>query len=98
VSRGPTIVLTLVGLLLLAAGCAVTFAMGSGSRSTTRGEEFQDLVGGLGGGPATDLSVCEFRFDPRLDFDCSLDVGVAPAAKSFCACHGCTIETGPVSD
>ena len=55
-------------------------------RSAT--ESFQKLVGGLGFGPALDLSDCAFGFDPRLDGSCSASVGPLPGAGCFCGRHG----------
>ena len=44
---------------------------------------FQELVGGLGFGPALDLSRCEFSFDPRLCPGCPADLGPVPAGRCF---------------
>ena len=54
-------------------------------------EEFQRLVRGLGFGPATDLSRCEFSFDPRLSGNCSQDLGPIPGGVYFCPHHACSI-------
>jgi hypothetical protein len=47
-----------------------------------RAESFQRLVGGLGFGPALDLSDCASDFDPRLEGSCAMDYG--PIAGGAC--------------
>ena len=54
-------------------------------------EELQQLVGGLGCGPAVDLSRCAFSFDPRLCPDCPLNHAPVPGGVYFCSQHGCSI-------
>jgi hypothetical protein len=54
-------------------------------------EEFQCLVGGLGLGPAVDLSRCGFSFDPRLCPDCPLNHEPVPGGIYFCPQHACSI-------
>jgi len=54
-------------------------------------EELQRLLGGLGCGPAVDLSRCAFSFDPRLCEDCPLNHGPIPGAIYFCPQHACSI-------
>jgi hypothetical protein len=56
-----------------------------------RNEEFQRLVGGLGLGPAVDLSRCAFSFDPRLCPDCPLNREPVPGGVYFCPQHACSI-------
>jgi hypothetical protein len=89
-NRGAAILLTVTCVLVVVAGLSVALA----DRPTARSSEFQQLVGGLGGGPALDLWSCPNGFDPCLEADCSLDVGPIPGGKVFCSCHGCTLETG----
>lgn len=48
----------------------------------THAESFQRLVGGLGFGPALDLSNCVSDFDPRLEGTCTMDYG--PIAGGAC--------------
>ncbi len=50
-------------------------------------EAFQRLLGGLGFGPALDLSDCPFGFDPRLDGSCSEDYAPLPGCTCFCPRH-----------
>lgn len=54
-------------------------------------EEFQRTLGGLGCGPAVDLSHCCFSFDPRLCEDCSLNHDPVPGSVYFCRQHACSI-------
>lgn len=54
-------------------------------------EDFQRLVGGLGFGPALDLSVCAFGFDPRLQGTCSAEHGCIPGGSCFCPLHSGSI-------
>jgi hypothetical protein len=71
--RGPTILFAAV--LTLVAGAAVVVVDGAGvdPRDVERGRAFQSAVGGLGFGPALDLSGSERAFDPR--------VGNVPSAR-----------------
>src|SRR5437899_3005941 len=85
-SRGNGLLLVL--LLLAAAACAALAAEGrAGPRRQARAEEFQRLVGGLGFGPALDLSGCAFGLDPRLDGSCSEERGPVPGGACFCPRH-----------
>jgi hypothetical protein len=81
-SRGSGLLLVL--LLLAGASAAVLVA---GDRRTPDSERFQRLVGGLGFGPALDLSGCAFGLDPRLDGSCSEESGPVPAGACFCPRH-----------
>jgi hypothetical protein len=56
-----------------------------------RSEEFQRLVGGMGLGPAVDLSRCGFSFDPRLCPECPLNHEPVPGGVYFCPQHACSI-------
>ncbi len=79
----------LVTTAALAAGAGVALAVaGPDPAATRRAAEFHQLVGGLGGGPATDVSRCEAAFDPRLDQTCTLGGGPVPGGEFFCPYHG----------
>jgi hypothetical protein len=84
--------LLLVLLLLVAASGAVLGYEGLVQRYRQgRAEEFQHLVGGLGFGPALDLSGCAFGFDPRLDGSCSEECGPIPGGACFCPRHASSV-------
>jgi hypothetical protein len=53
--------------------------------------EFQRLVGGLGFGPALDMSQCPFCFDPRLAVACQHEFSPIPGGYYFCPQHACSL-------
>jgi hypothetical protein len=75
-------------ILLVGATAGVLIAE---NRRPRHGEQFQHLVGGLGFGPALDLSDCAFAFDPRLDGACEQDRGPIPGGACFCPRHAGSI-------
>jgi len=81
------------GLLFLTIGAAAALAVGDWSNQVrqARGREFQQLVGGLGTGPAVSLSGCGFSFDARLSAGCQFDLEPIPGGVYFCPEHGCSI-------
>jgi hypothetical protein len=83
----------LAGILLLATSAGVILAVENlrGNDRAERAQEFQRLVGGLGLGPAVDLSGCPCSFDPRLCHRCSADLGPIPGGGWFCPQHACSI-------
>ncbi len=91
----------LIAVLVGVAGLLVV-ADGLWAEPDDRAREFQHLVGGLGFGPALDLSRCAFSLDPRLCPDCSQNHGPIPGGIYFCPHHACSIlycpplgEVGP---
>jgi hypothetical protein len=90
-STAPTILLA--AILTVTATAAVQLLIEA--RSEYPQEEsavsFQRLVGGLGFGPALDLSQCPCTFDPRLEAACGLDLEPVPAGGCFCPQHGTSI-------
>jgi hypothetical protein len=90
-SRSPAILVALTFGLVAAA--AVVLVADNLSRTGRIGqvEEYQRLVGGLGLGPAVDLTRCAFRFDPRLCPTCPEDQGPVAGGSWFCPCQGCSI-------
>jgi len=64
-------------------------------RRAARAEEFQRLVGGLGFGPALDLSRCPNSFDPRLDDGCGDDDGPIAGGARYCPHQGGAIFSYP---
>src|SRR5581483_10993737 len=80
--------LVLVLFLLAGASGAVLTAEGRPRpEQAARSAAFQRLVGGLGFGPALDLSPCPFGFDPRLDGACAAECGPVPGGACFCPRH-----------
>jgi hypothetical protein len=86
-SRGSGVLLAGIGALALAAGAMLAIGARHSAAEAGRGRAFQGLVGGLGFGPALDLSRCAFSFDPRLCPACSQEVGPVPGGKAFCPHH-----------
>jgi hypothetical protein len=79
-------------LLLVGASTAVLIVENRPQRlRDDRAEQFQHLVGGLGFGPAMDLSSCAFAFDPRLDSGCRQEDGPIPGGSCFCPRHAGSI-------
>lgn len=85
--RGRATVLGALGGLAGAAVVALAGA-GPGPAAPARAARFQQVVGGLGGGPALDLSRCAAAFDPRLGPRCSPDGGPVPGGRFLCPYHG----------
>jgi hypothetical protein len=85
-SRGSALLVVLL-LLTASAGAVLLAEDRAGRRRAAHAEPFQRLVGGLGFGPALDLSGCAFGLDPRLDGSCSEDCGPVPGGSCFCPRH-----------
>jgi hypothetical protein len=87
----------LVSLLFLvsAAGAILWAETGKQRDQEARAEAFQRLVGGVGFGPALDLSGCAFSFDPRLDRSCSADSGPISGGACFCPRHAGSLFSYP---
>ena len=92
---GRALLFALLVALTIAAGAVLVFGARPSSGERERAQEFQRLVGGLGFGPARDLSRCEFSFDPRLGPACTEDTGSIPGGRAFCPYHACTIFDYP---
>ena len=88
-SRGRVLLLLLV--LLAGAAGAVLAAENLARPGPERDEPFQRLVGGVGFGPALDLSGCAFSFDPRLDGACAEECGPIPGGGYFCPRHAMSV-------
>lgn len=56
-----------------------------------RSREFQQMLGGLGFGPAIDLSRCTLAFDPRLGPMCESQFGPIPGGGFVCPHHACSV-------
>jgi hypothetical protein len=67
---------------------AIVLAADPGTRADRpTGRSFQQLVGGLGGGPAVDLAGCPAGLDSRLDGRCSAGLGPVPGGSCWCGRH-----------
>ena len=95
--RAASLVLLLL-LLTVAAVAVLAVEERAAQRQQVRAEQFQRLVGGLGFGPATDLSGCAFAFDPRLDGRCSREHGPIPGGGCFCPWHAGSLLCYPPLD
>jgi hypothetical protein len=89
--KAPGILFSLILTLVVAAGLVLGFGSRPSARARAHSEEFQQLVGGLGLGPAADLSRCPFSFDPRLCPDCAQNAGPIPGGLYFCPHHACSV-------
>jgi hypothetical protein len=87
VSKTSFVLVALTGLLILAMG-----QRGSGRA----GSEFQRTVGGLGLGPAVDLSVCGYLYDARIVRDCPHETGPLPGTSVLCPGHRLLFPSSPV--
>ncbi len=93
-SRGNALFLGLL-ILVVAAGVVLVVEDRLQSQRLGRAEEFQRLAGGVGWGPALDLSGCAFSFDPRLDGSCGEDCGAIPGGSCFCPRHAFSVFSYP---
>ena len=93
--KGPAVLLVLVLTLTGAAGLVLCHESLDEPRRESRARSFQQLVGGLGFGPALDLSDCAFAFDPRLGRECSHQHGPIPGGVYFCPQHACSVLDYP---
>jgi hypothetical protein len=89
--NSPRILLGAVLALAIIAGTAVILDAGSDGEESARSQELQSLLGGLGFGPALDISLCDFSFDPRVGTSCPADHGPIAGATYFCSQHATSI-------
>ena len=88
--RPGIVLVSLFGLVL--AACAIVVADSRrDALSARRSREFQELVGGLGFGPAMELSPCSLAFDPRLGPVCESQLGPIPGGGFVCPQHACSV-------
>ena len=90
-NHSSTIVGFLIAVVALLACVVMAAEILGENRNRAKASDFQELVGGLGCGPAVDLSQCEMTFDPRLCQDCSLRHEPVPGAVYFCPQHACSL-------
>jgi hypothetical protein len=64
--KGPLTLLSVLAALTLSAAAILVAEAWPGRGAAARDREFQEIVGGLGCGPALDLSRRPSCFDPRL--------------------------------
>src|SRR5262245_11811005 len=83
--------------LALAAGVVLVLSRRPSASEAARARALQELVGGLGFGPALDLSRCAFSVDPRLCPACSQEVGLVPGGKALCPHHAAAVIDYPSS-
>jgi hypothetical protein len=91
ISKGLLLLSCGLIVLTLAAAAVVGTGAGTNGNRLAQGREFQQLVGGLGSGPAVDLTICPFCFDARLSRGCQWDQEPIPGGVYFCPEHGCSI-------
>jgi hypothetical protein len=63
---GSTKLLILVAALVMLSASLLVWGQDRDARPLEQAREFQALTGGLGFGPALELSRCSHSFDPRL--------------------------------
>ena len=80
-----------IATLFLAAIAALVVDPKLHAAQQQQSRQFQELVHGLGLGPALDLSICEFAFDPRMNRSCPWDGGRTPGGVHFCPHHSGSI-------
>jgi len=96
-TRKPTALLITVMLLVLTAGSIVL--VGDRNEATmAEAEEFQQLVGGLGFGPALEIDRAPEAFDPRLAARCADNLGPLPGTSVLCPYQACSIFAYPPLD
>jgi len=85
-------ILSMAILLAMAAISCLAVENVQGSHDSLREREFQHLVGGMGMGPATNMSECPALFDPRIAETCPYEVEPIPAGQDFfCSRHSCSV-------
>src|SRR5262245_28153848 len=94
-SRGMGLLIVLL-LLVLVAGAVLVREGRSQDQRHARAETFHHLTGGVGFGPALDLSRCAFGFDPRLDGSCAEEDGPVPGGACFCPRHAGSLFCYPL--
>jgi hypothetical protein len=91
--QAPALVFSLI--VLLAVGAGLVVGLDGREQPRRQAQEFQQLVGGFGFGPATDLTSCPFAFDPRLGPDCAHRYGPIPGGETLCPHHACSVFDYP---
>ena len=89
--RVASVVLTAISILPALAVTLVAADFWPSPGRAERAEDFQRLVGGLGFGPALDVTRCARSFDPRLAPCCSDEGGPIPGGVFFCPHHAAAV-------
>jgi hypothetical protein len=97
-SKAPFGVLVLILALAVVSGVLVVVDSRDRDAQAARAKEFQELIGGMGFGPAVDLGRCPYGFDPRLSHRCTADLGPIPGGGCFCPHHACSVLYYPALD
>lgn len=87
----PRLVLASLIVLTVAAGAIVLAESQRNPVVAGRSREFQQMLGGLGFGPAIDLSRCTLAFDPRLGLVCESQLSPIPGGGFVCPHHACSV-------
>lgn len=85
--RKRQVLLLALVVVLPAAACAVLACASLAPERAADDEAFQRLVGGLGLGPAVDLSRCAGAFDARMGASCTHRHEPVPCGSLFCSTH-----------
>jgi hypothetical protein len=86
--KAPEVLLAAILVLAVSAGgILVLEGLDRPSANAAPAREYQELVGGLGFGPALDLSRCVYGFDPRLCAECEEELGPIAGGAVFCPRH-----------
>ena len=88
-TRAPSLLLAFAAAVSSGALLLLTHFPERGSQSEAA--EFQRLIGGLGFGPALDISRCDISFDPRLGSMCPESVWPIPGSSFLCPHHASSI-------
>ena len=87
----PRIVLASLIGLSAAASAIVLAESRRNPLAAGRSREFQQMLGGLGFGPAIDLSRCTLAFDPRLAPVCDSQLGPISGGGFVCPHHASSV-------
>jgi len=95
--REETLVALVAVVLILAAGLFAAEKRADAKRAR-REQSFQQLVRGVGLGPAVDMSGCEAAFDVRICPTCSHDIGPLPLGSIYCPHHALSVSADRTSE
>ena len=90
-STCPRLILASLIGLFVAASAIVLAESRRNPATASRSREFQQMLGGLGLGPAIDLSRCTLAFDPRLGAVCDSQWGPISGGGFVCPHHASSV-------